>query len=103
MSSRKEKILDMLKDEPNDSFLRYSLAMELEKEGNNEESLKVFGELMESDPPHVASFFMAAQQLNKLDRAEEAKPILQRGIAEASKQGDQHAAMEMTGFLDMLD
>ena len=33
MSSRREKIEALLADDPNDSFLRYSLAMELDKEG----------------------------------------------------------------------
>ena len=41
-----QKIEAMLATDPSDIFLRYSLAMELEKEGRHEESLAVFRELM---------------------------------------------------------
>ena len=33
--SRREKIEAMLAEDPGDTFLRYSLAMELDKEGDN--------------------------------------------------------------------
>ncbi len=39
MTSRREKIEAMLADEPEDRFLRYSLALELAKEDRHEESL----------------------------------------------------------------
>lgn len=103
MPSRKEQIIDMLKSEPDDVFLRYSLAMELEKEASNEESLALFAELMKSDPPHIPSFFRTAQQLSALDRNEDAVPVLKEGIAAAQKQNDSHAAMEMSGFLEMIE
>ena len=102
MASLREQIEEMLKKEPKDTFLRYSLAMEFEKEGRNDESLKLFDELINDDPPHVPAFFMAAQQLVKLEREEEAIPILEQGIQQAQSQGDEHAAMEMTGYLDMI-
>ena len=47
MSSRREKIEALLADEPDDIFLRYSLAMEFDKEGHHEQSLTKFDELME--------------------------------------------------------
>ena len=60
--SRREKIEAMLDDEPNDVFLRYSLAMELDKEGNHDASLTRLSELTRDKPPYVPAFFMAAQQ-----------------------------------------
>ena len=97
--SRREKIEAMLADEPDDSFLRYSLALELEKEGRHEESLAELIELTTSEPPMVAAFFMAGQQLTRLTRVEEAREILRKGIDAARGQGDAHAAGEMSEFL----
>jgi hypothetical protein len=100
--SRREKIEAMLADDPADTFLRYSLAMELDKEGEHDRSLAKFAELTRDNPPYVPAFFMAAQQLARLNRAEEARTILRNGINTATQQHDQHAAGEMTEFLASL-
>ena len=62
MATRREKIEQMLVDDPTDTFLRYSLAMELDKEGEHESSLEKFRELSADEPPYIPAFFMAAQQ-----------------------------------------
>ncbi len=100
--SRREKIEQMLADEPRDTFLRYSLAMELDKEGDHEASLTRFNELTLDTPPYVAAFFMAAQQLARLERVNEARSYLRNGIEAARTQGNAHAASEMSEFLASL-
>jgi hypothetical protein len=102
MSSRREKIEALLKDEPHDAFLRYGLAVELDNEERFEESLEVFRSLTRDQPPHVASFFRGAQLLVKLDRIGEARAALRDGIEEARRQGDLHAAGEMGELLASL-
>lgn len=102
MSTRREKIEAMLIDDPTDTFLRYSLAMELDKEGENDRSLEQLGDLTKDDPPYVPAFFMAGQQLARLDRVDEARTFLRDGIAQARTQGDAHAAGEMSEFLASL-
>jgi hypothetical protein len=103
MISRREKIEAMLLGDPGDTFLRYSLAMELDKDGDHDASLAKFTELSNDDPPYVPAFFMAGQQLARLDRMEEARAILRRGIEAAQRQGDSHAAGEMSEFLSSLE
>jgi thioredoxin-like negative regulator of GroEL len=100
--SRREKIEAMLADDPGDTFLRYSLAMELDKEGRHDESLTKFRELTADKPPYIAAFFMAGQQLARLGRTEEARAILRDGIEVARTQNDAHAAGEMSEFLASL-
>lgn len=100
--TRREKIEAMLAEDPGDTFLRYSLAMELDKEGEHEASLAQFAELTRDEPPYVPALFMAAQQLARLGRTEEARPLLQDGINVATSQHDSHAAREMTEFLSSL-
>jgi hypothetical protein len=102
MTTRREKIEAMLTDEPSDTFLRYSLAMELDKEGQHVDSLEKLAELSRDEPPYVPAFFMAGQQLTRLDRVTEARTILRDGIEAARQQNDAHAAGEMSEFLASL-
>jgi hypothetical protein len=75
--SRKDQILAMLADDPKDAFLRYTLAMELRKESDHEQSVTMLRELAyDPDAKYVAAFFMAAQQLAELDQVEEARTLL---------------------------
>ena len=101
--SRREKIEEMLKDQPEDNFLRYTLAMEMEKTDECDAALDIYKDLMAGIPPYVPAFFMAGQMLYRIDRSEEAVPILEQGIAEATTQGDLHAAGEMREFLGLLN
>lgn len=100
--SRREKIEAMLADEPGDTFLRYSLAMELRSEGDHARSIEKLTELTHDTPPYVPAFFMAAQQLVDLDQVERAREFLREGIEEARRQGDSHAAAEMSELLSAL-
>jgi hypothetical protein len=100
--SRRAKIEAMLAAEPRDTFLRYSLAMELQKEGAWDESWRCFQGLMRDEPAHVPSFFMGSKLLVQMRRIEEARATLRDGIEQARGQGDHHAAAEMAEFLMAL-
>jgi hypothetical protein len=100
--SRRQKIEALLADDPADTFLRYSLALELAKEGEHDRSLQGLRELAQNSPPYVPAFFMAGQQLARLGRIEEARAILRDGVEEARRQRDDHAAGEMAEFLTSL-
>ena len=93
--TRREKIEAMLADEPQDVFLRYSLAMELDKEGDHDASLARLAELARDEPPYVPAFFMAGQQLTRLGRIDEARAFLRNGIEAARVQNNAHAAGEI--------
>jgi tetratricopeptide (TPR) repeat protein len=99
---RREKIEAMLVDQPDDIFLRYSLAMELDQEGRHDESLARLQELGQEEPPYVPALFMAGKQLARLERPDEARTALESGITAAKAQGNSHAAGEMSEFLELL-
>ncbi len=100
--TRIERLKEMLAAEPNDIFLRYALGMELKGVDDTEGCVKIFRELMAESPPHIPSFFMAAQALAAADQISEARSILRDGIEEARRQNDLHAAGEMSEFLASL-
>lgn len=93
---------EVLEANPTDSFARYGLAMEYSKAGDVERSLEEFGKLLSAHPEYTAGYFMAAQTLSSANRANEAKSMLQKGIASAQKSGNSHAQAEMEGFLAEL-
>jgi thioredoxin-like negative regulator of GroEL len=100
--SRREKMEAMLADDPQDQFLRYALALELEKDGEHERSLEFLKGLMGESPPHVPSFLMAAQALIQRSKVDDARSILRQGIEAARQQGEDHAASEMSELLTTL-
>jgi hypothetical protein len=101
-ATRREKIEALLADEPEDQFLRYTLALELEKTGENNRSLELLAGLTRDAEPYVPAFFMAGQQLTQLERVNEARAFLRDGIEAARAAGDSHAAGEMSEFLASL-
>ncbi len=101
--TRREKLEAMLECEPQDQMLRYMLALELDKEGENDRSLSFLRGLMDDDSPYVPAFLMAGQQFTRLNRSDEARSSFQRGIEAAQAQGNAHATDELKRFLSELD
>lgn len=97
-----EQLEALLADSPDDTFLLYALAMELDNCEQHSRSLEVFDALMTQQPPYVPAFFMSAQQLVRLERIDEARTNLRNGIEHARQQNDAHAAAEMSEFLTSL-
>ncbi len=95
-----EKLLD---GSPDDTFLLYALAMELDNCGQHERSLEIFAGLTRRTPPYIPAFFMSGQQFVRLGRIDEAKVRLSAGIEQAKLQNDSHARGEMTDFLASID
>jgi tetratricopeptide (TPR) repeat protein len=100
--TRKEQLLELLELDPDDSFVRYGLAMEHVTAGQDEEALGYLQELLRRDADYVPGYLQAGRALIRLGRDDEARTTLQTGIAVATRKGDGHAAGEMTGFLESL-
>ncbi len=102
-TSRREQIEEMLAESPDDSLLRYMLAMEHISAGDDAGAVTVFGELLRRDPKYVPAYMQAAQAHNRLGQLDEARATFRSGIDMARQQGDHHAADEMSGFLAGLE
>lgn len=105
-SARMAQIEAMLIDDPEDTFLRYSLGMEHASAGDDATAVTVFRELIALKPDDrevVPAYHMCGQALNRLGREAEAAEVLRAGIAVARRVGDTHAAGEMDGLLATLE
>jgi len=92
----------ILTENPKDAFARYGLAMEYSKQGDFDRALAEFAILLENNPDYTAGYFMAAQTLVRAERSEDAKKMLQNGLASARRTGNLHAQSEMEAMLTDL-
>lgn len=84
--SRREKIEALLRDDPDDVFLRYSLALELLGGDEWPTGLDMLEALSRGTPPYVPAFHMAARHLVQRGRTEDARRALREGIDAARDQ-----------------
>lgn len=99
---RVQLLSQFLRENPNDAFARYGLAMEHSNRGDVETALGEFKKLLELHPDYAAGYFMAAQMLARAGRNAEAKSFLEGGIAAAARTGNAHAKGEMQAMLEEL-
>lgn len=101
-ANRLEMLAQFLEQNPNDAFARYGLALEYSKLGQTDVALQHFNRLLETHPDYTNGYFMAAQTLAKVERNDEARAMLQKGIESAQRTGNRHALNEMSAMLDEL-
>lgn len=99
---RTAMLQEILRQNPDDAFARYGLAMECSKAGETERALEEFKSLLSAHPDYTAGYFMAAQTLARAARVGEAKEMLAHGITSAKKTGNAHAQSEMEAMLAEL-
>ncbi|MCE2805639.1 MAG: tetratricopeptide repeat protein [Gemmataceae bacterium] len=102
MSSRRELLMELLAETPNDGELLYSLGMESVSEENDIQAIAEFRKALEADPGHVASYLQLGQALVRHGEEGEAREIYTQGMEAARKAQNHHAFSELSGFRDTL-
>ncbi len=101
-SNRLDILKEMLAQDPNNSFARYGLAMELAKSGALEQAVSEFEALLAKDQTYVAAYYHGGQTLEKLGRVDEARSLYERGIEASTRKGDLHTRSEIEAVLSLL-
>ena len=92
-----------LAEDPADTFLRYGLAVQCLRDGDLEEGRqRLFALIADHPDDTVAAHQQLGQSYLEAGEADEARSILEEGIALANKRGDWHAASEMEGLLSQI-
>ncbi len=102
MNDRLTQLLKFLEEFPGDSFTLYSIAHEYQIQGDLEQAMKYFARLQKLDPDYVGCYYHLGRVYYELDDPEKAKDIYEKGIVIANKQGDAHAASELSRALNNL-
>lgn len=103
MSSRLAQLELLLKNEPNDPFLRYGLAMEHKKAGRLDQALEWLDKTLAADGTYCYAYYQQGQIHEARGEAPAARAVYERGIAAARQCNDLHAAGEMQAALDLLE
>jgi tetratricopeptide (TPR) repeat protein len=101
-STRLETIREMLAQKPEDSFLRYGLAMEYRNTGDLPGAMGEFRALREANPDYSPAYFHGGQTLERLGLLDEARDWYREGIEVTARKGDLHARGELQTALEML-
>jgi len=101
-TTRLEKLMEMVAQNPADSFLRYGLAMEQRNAGNLEAAITEFRALTAADPNYSAAYFHGGQTLERLGRIDEAREMYRKGVEVTARKGESHAQSEMQAALELL-
>ena len=90
---------ELLAQDPNNQLARYGIAMEHASRGEVDTAVIEFQRLLDLNPDYTNAYFMAAQALVQAQRTGDARKWLERGIANATRTGNNHARSEMEAML----
>ena len=101
-TNRVEILKQMVKQDPNNAFARYGLAMEFANNGQLEEAVAEFRTVLKSDESYAAAYYHGGQALEKLGQVEEARALYERGVEATTRKGDLHTRAEIEAALNLL-
>ncbi|HNP08105.1 MAG TPA: tetratricopeptide repeat protein [Cyclobacteriaceae bacterium] len=103
MNVERIKLLEkFIAEDPDDSFSRYALALELSHEDPNQ-ATSILLALLKDKPQYIPTYYQAGLLLLDQNRLEEAKIILEQGIKTARQQNEHKAATELKQLFEELD
>lgn len=94
-SSRLEKLLEFLQNEPEDEFLQYALATEYLRLNQTEKALLYFETLVIKHPAYVGTYYHLGKLYETLNRKQDAVSTYEKGMAVAREKRDNHAFSEL--------
>ncbi|GGF29004.1 tetratricopeptide repeat protein [Echinicola rosea] len=93
-ASRIELLQQFIKDEPDNPFNLYALALEYQNSDMNK-AVSYFDQLLDKHPEYLPTYFHAAAANADMEEIEKALSIYKSGIELAETQNDQHALREL--------
>lgn len=92
--ARLNQLLQFLKDDPDDPFLLYALALEYAKTDHSK-ALAYFEKLLDEHPDYIATYYHAARLYADLGEREKAEHAFDTGIEKAKAQQEALALREL--------
>lgn len=97
------QLAKQLKESPNDSFLKFALALELLNVGEKNKALSLFKNILSSDPDYIGVYYHLGKLYEETDENNLALKCYKDGIAVTTKLNDQHSKSELQGALINLE
>ncbi|MDB4904676.1 MAG: tetratricopeptide repeat protein [Mucilaginibacter sp.] len=93
--SRLEKLLEFIKNEPDDPFLKYALATEYLRLNQPEKALEYYENLVNKHPDYTGTYYHLGKLYESLDRKQDAINTYETGMKKTREQRDNHAFSEL--------
>jgi tetratricopeptide (TPR) repeat protein len=93
--SRLEKLLEFIKNEPEDPFLKYALATEYLRINQTDKALNYYEDLTTNHPDYVGTYYHLGKLYEALGRKEDALKTYETGMKVSREQRDNHAFSEL--------
>ncbi|MDQ3110882.1 MAG: tetratricopeptide repeat protein [Bacteroidota bacterium] len=100
---RLSQLEELLKEDPNDSFLQYGIALEYAKKGNVEEAISRIEKLLSEKPDYLGAYYQLGQYYEAVNKTNEAMTIYEKGIILAKKLNNNKTMNELREALQQLE
>jgi len=101
-TNRLQMLEQMIRQDPNNTFARYGLAIEYANTGDWAQAVVEFRTLLQHDENYAAAYYHAGQALEKMGELEQARTMYEQGIEASTRKGDLHTRSEIEAALSLL-
>jgi len=101
-TSRLEKLLEFIKNEPEDPFLKYALATEYLRMNQTDKALTYYEDLVNNHPGYTGTYYHLGKLYEALDRKEDAISTYETGMKITKEKRDNHAFSELKAVYNEL-
>ena len=102
MSSRLDKLHQLLEADPTDADVPYMIAQEHARSGEHDHACRWFDRCLELEPDYHYAYYHKARSLEAREEAETAAATLRAGLERAERAGAVKAVNEIRAALDTL-
>ena len=100
---RIDQISEMLTKDPEDSFLRYALALEYDKKGDSDKAIELINQLLERTPEYLGAYYKLGQLFEEKGEFKKAIAIYKKGIVLAEANKENKAKGELNEALWLIE
>lgn len=97
-----EQLEKLLTVDDTDTFVLYALAQEHAKAGNHDAAIGFYDRCLAVDEAYCYAYFHKARSFEALERIDEARATLERGLDVSRRVGDAKAAGEIQSYLNVV-
>jgi tetratricopeptide (TPR) repeat protein len=93
--NRLDKLLEFIKTEPNDEFLKYALATEYLRLNQADKALEFYEDLVNNHPQYSGTYYHLGKLYEALNRKDDAVKTYEKGMEITKAKRDNHAFSEL--------
>jgi tetratricopeptide (TPR) repeat protein len=93
--NRLDKLLEFIKNEPNDEFLKYALATEYLRLNQVDKALEYYEDLVNNHPQYSGTYYHLGKLYEALNRKDDAVKTYEKGMEITKAKRDNHAFSEL--------